>query len=100
MEEWNSTYPGLNQEKPVARPAAWPNESEQIRTILWQQSMTELVYEATKVLIEIRDILREEQVTVGEMTKDVFAYREGPEGYEGKHRKGSDGQREDKTGQA
>lgn len=44
-----------------------PNADEQIRLILWQQSVMELLYEHTKVLIEIRDILKEEQITVKEM---------------------------------
>lgn len=44
-----------------------PNSDEQIRLILWQQSVMELLYEHTKVLMEIRDILKEEQITVKEM---------------------------------
>lgn len=62
-EEWNSMAG-------PARPPGWPNESEQVRTLLWQQEMTELINTQTRVLVEIRDILIEEQITIEEMLGD------------------------------
>jgi hypothetical protein len=72
----------------MTRPLGWPNDSASIRAQLWQQEMTELINTQTQVLTEIRDILREEQVTLSDMI--------GEGEYQGKHRR-SHGQSQDKA---
>jgi hypothetical protein len=66
------------------RPMGWPNESEQIRTILWQRDMTELINDQTRVLMEIRDILKEEQEALDQASTEIM---DEVQNYIGKHRR-------------